>query len=102
MKKKGSRAWATRVLIAQLILLFFTFILIGITGDFVANINSQNYFTYATDDFIPKYRIVQTELAFGILLMFSSLIYVGLYIFITYIALWKPFHTIDTNHLFHE
>jgi hypothetical protein len=87
--------WATIALIAQLILLVFTFILIGITGNFVSA-----YGIYGS--VYAGYGIVQAELAFGILLMFSALVYIGIYIFVTYVALWAPFHTIDTGHLFHE
>jgi hypothetical protein len=47
-----------------------------------------------------KYGVIQAELAFGILLMFSGLAYIGIYIFVTIMALWRPFHTIDTGHLF--
>lgn len=82
----------------------FTFILIGITGDYVSTINCYNYYKIFidTNGLIRKYRVIQAELVFGILLMFSGLIYVGIYTFVTYIALWKPFHAIDTAHLFHE
>jgi hypothetical protein len=87
--------WATIALIAQLILLVFTFILIGITGNFVS-IAGPVLSGYS------GLQIVQAELAFGILLMFSGLVYIGIYIFVTYVALWVPFGTIDSGHLFHE
>jgi hypothetical protein len=101
--------WATIALIAQLILLVFTFILIGITGNFVSVYGNygSNYGIYGSvygiyNSGYSGLQIVQAELAFGILLMFSGLVYIGIYIFVTYVALWVPFHTIDTGHLFHE
>jgi hypothetical protein len=54
------------------------------------------------DSYVTKYKIVQAQLAFGILLMFSGFTYVGIYIYVTYAALWEPYQTLDTSHLFHE
>jgi uncharacterized membrane protein len=101
-KKDGSRVWASRVLIAQIILIMFTCILVGITGDYVSRNSLLFDWSVLYDRSNQKYRIVQTELAFGILLMFSGLAYIGIYIFVTYIALWKPFHTFDTANLFQK
>jgi len=103
--------WATRALIAQLVLLIFTFILIGIAGNFVetggySSRDDISSYIYDLDDFpdsySTKYKLTQAQLAFGILLMFSGFTYVGIYIYVTYVALWQPYHTLDTNHIFHE
>ena len=51
--------------------------------------------------FTTKYGIVRAQLAFGILLMFTGLTYVVIYGYVTYIALWRPHHTLDTDHIFH-
>ena len=109
-----SRLWATRALIAEIVLLVFTLILIGITGDYVQNggyayswysytaSSSSSATTYATSIFTTKFQITQAQLAFGILLMFSGWTYVGIYIYVTVVALWKPFNTLDLPHLFRE
>jgi hypothetical protein len=100
--------WATRVLISQLVLIVFTLILIGITGNYVQTggyISSNVYSSYVSDtssSYNTKYHIIQAQLAFGILLMFSGFTYVGIYIYVTYVALWQTYHTLDTGHLFHE
>jgi hypothetical protein len=109
-KQNASRIWATRVFIAQIVLLIFTFILIGITGNYVqtyAYFGSGIYTSYSSiywnwDKYTTKYRIIQAQLAFGILLMFSGFTYVGIYIYVTIVALWQPYHTLDTDHLFRE
>jgi hypothetical protein len=109
-KKDASRRWATIVLIAQLVLLVFTFILIGITGNFIQTGGYSSYdmniygipISYIPNSYITKYKLIQAQLAFGILLMFSVFTYIGIYIYVTYVALWQPYHTIDTGHLFHE
>ena len=103
--------WATRALIAQLVLLVFTFILVGITGDYVQN-NGYLYSSYSSSltgysstsstVYTTKYQITQAQLAFGIMLMFSGFFYVGLYVYWTIVALWRPHHTLDTPHLFRE
>ena len=104
--KDGSRVWATIVLIAQIVLLIFTFILIGITGNYVQTESTQyslyNIVSSSSDPYPTKYRIVQAELAFGILLMFSGLTYIGIYIYVTIAGLWQPFQTLDTGHLFRQ
>ncbi|CAF1398821.1 unnamed protein product, partial [Rotaria magnacalcarata] len=102
-----SRVWATRVLIAQMVLLLFTFILIGIVNNFVSSnsfLVSSAYIGYYELDSnsVAKYRVMQAQLAFIILLMFAGFAYVGFYLFVTYVALWKPFGTLDTPHLFSE
>ena len=107
-----SRFWATRALIAELVLLLFSFILIGIAGDYVQSSGyltssyygvSYNWASTITDSsaLSTKLKITQAQLAFGILLMFSGWIYVGLYLYVTYIALWRPYKTLDLSHLFH-
>lgn len=107
----GSRVWATRALIAQLVLLVFTFILIGIAGSYVQNngyLYSSSYSsltggsTTSSAVYTNKYQITQAQLAFGIMLMFSGLVYVGAYMYVTFVALWQPHHTLDTPHLFRE
>ncbi|CAF3664054.1 unnamed protein product [Rotaria socialis] len=106
-----SRFWATGVFIAQILLLVFTFILIGIVGNFVST-NSNAYSASSNTSvgsvadifasFRTKYRIMQAQLAFAIILMFTGLGYVIFYMLITYLALWKPFHTLDVSHLFQQ
>ncbi|CAF3772188.1 unnamed protein product [Rotaria magnacalcarata] len=106
-----SRLWATRVFIAQILLLVFTFILIGIVGNFIST-NSNAYSASSSTSigsvadmfasFRTKYRIMQAQLAFAIILMFTGLGYVIFYILLTYLALWKPFHTLDISHLFQK
>ena len=103
--------WATLTLIAQLVLLFFTFILIGIAGNYIQN-NGYLYSSYysaltgysskSPAVYNTKYQITQAQLAFGILMMFSGFFYVGMYMYVTLIALWQPHHTLDTAHLFRE
>jgi hypothetical protein len=103
--------WATRVLIAQLVLLIFTFILIGIAGKFVETGGYSSSYDFAryisdpvgfADSYTTKYKLTQAQLAFGVLLMFSGFTYVGIYIYVTYVALWQPYQTLDTDHIFHE
>jgi len=45
---------------------------------------------------------MQAQLAFAILLMFAGFAYVIFYGVVTYLALWKPFQTLDTPHLLRE
>jgi hypothetical protein len=59
--------------------------------------DATSYKNYET-----KYQIIQAQLAFGILLMFSGFTYVGIYIYVTIVALWKPYGTLDTDHLFRQ
>jgi hypothetical protein len=107
-KKDGSRLWATIVLIAQIVLLIFTFILIGITGSYVqsggysyiSSYSVSSYGTVSSGSYTTKYQIVQAQLAFGVLLMFSGFTYIGIYIYVTIVGLWKPFGTLDNDHLF--
>jgi hypothetical protein len=104
LKWNLSRFWATRVCIAQIVLLVFCFILIGIDGNFVQTqqgISSLSGTTYV-NNFSTKYQIIQAQLAFGILLLFAGLAYIIYYGVITYLALWKPYNTLDTPHLFRE
>ncbi len=108
MRWDRSRFRATRVFIAQLVLIVFTLILIGIVGNFVStnaavvslysssSVGTTNY----GNNFSTKYKIMQAQLAFAILLLFSGLAYVIFYCVVTYLALWKPFQTLDTAHLF--
>lgn len=102
-----SRVWATRVFIAEIVLIVFSFILIGIVGSFVSagayvystySSSSINYLTYG-NNYSTKYAIMQAQLAFGILLLFSGVAYIVFYCVVTYLALWKPFQTLDTPHL---
>lgn len=104
-RKDSCRMWATRVLIAQICLLVFTFVLIGIKGDYVQkwsrSISLYHISSNTIDNpFSNKYRIVQAQLAFGILLMFTGFTYIAIYGYVTYTALWRPHHTLDTDHLF--
>ncbi len=45
---------------------------------------------------------MQAQLAFAILLLFAGFAYIIYYVVITYLALWKPYNTLDTPHLFRE
>lgn len=108
-RKQRARVWATRVMIGQIVLLIFSFILIGIAGNYVsANsaITSNTYSAYSSSysstssNLSQKYQVMQAQLAFAILLMFSGWFYVIFYLVVTYLALWRPFHTLDIPHLF--
>ena len=109
-KWNRTRVWCTRVLILQLVLLVFTFILIGIAGNYVS---SAGYITtiYGTSStstdsttsaYTTKYQITQAQLAFGILLMFCGLAYVIFYAVVTYLTVWKVHGNLDLPHLFQE
>lgn len=105
-KWNRSRLWATRVCIAQIVLLVFCFILIGIVGNYVS-VQQSLVSLYTTDSisastFAVKYQIMQAQLAFAILLLFAGIAYIVYYCVVTYLALWKPFQTLDTPHLFRE
>ena len=108
LKWERSRVWATRVFIAQIVLLLFTFILIGIVGSFISANGTiysvySSFYSYSTTygkSFQAKYQVMQAQLAFAILLMFCGWTYLIYYCIVTYLALWKPFHTLDTPHLF--
>jgi hypothetical protein len=45
---------------------------------------------------------MRAQLAFGILLLFAGIAYLIFYGVVTYLALWKPYHNLDTSHLFRE
>jgi len=45
---------------------------------------------------------MQAQLAFAILLLFAGIAYLIFYGVVTYLALWKPFKTLDIPHLFRE
>jgi hypothetical protein len=100
--------WATIVLIAQIVLLVFTCILIGITGHYIQTdgyiySSSSDVNSYGTDSSGPyatKHQLVQAQLTAGSVLMFSGFIYIGIYIYVTIVGLWKPFGTLDIGHLF--
>lgn len=98
--------WASRALIAQIVLLVFTFILIGITGNYIqAGViyNTFNYYGLAIDNPADtKYRIIAAQLSFGIFLMLSGFTYIAIYSYVTYVALWRPYHTLDVDHLFRQ
>ena len=101
----ASRPWATGVLIAQLILVIFATVLIGITGSFLAS--TAYYLSLLTENsstslFQTKLQIIQAQLAFGVLLMVSGLVYVALYIYVTVVAVWQPSQSLDCAHLFRE
>ena len=84
-------------------LLVFSFVLIGIVGSFVSAgtyvlsvySSSSTYSSVYGNDYITKYQIMQAQLAFAILLMFSGIAYVIFYCVVTYLAIWKPFNTLD-------
>ncbi|CAF1128055.1 unnamed protein product [Adineta steineri] len=95
-RKSRSRIWSTRTLITQLILILFTFILISITGHYIEN-NSVFVTALSPNSYQVKYHLMQAQLASAVLLMFSGLTYILIYISISYIALWQPFHTLDIN-----
>ena len=107
-KWSRTRVWCTRVLILQLVLLVFTFILIGIAGNFVSTFGyvTTLYGTSSsnseTSSFVTKYHIMQAQLAFGILLMFCGFAYVIFYAVVTYLTIWKVHGNLDLPHLFQE
>ncbi len=85
--------------------------MIGIVGSFVSSYgsvvslytgSSSAYTTTYGSHFAAKYQVMQAQLAFVILLLFAGIAYVIFYCVVTYLALWKPFHTLDTPHLFRE
>jgi hypothetical protein len=85
--------------------------MIGIVGSFVSangsvvslyTGSSSTYTTIYGSNFGSKYHVMQAQLAFVILLLFAGIAYVIFYCVVTYLALWKPFHTLDTPHLFRE
>lgn len=99
VKFNRTRPWCTRVLIAQVVLLIFSFILVGIDGSYV----SVNVITNTVaSNLTTKYRIIQASLAFAILLMISGWAYLIFYMVVTYLAVWKPLKTLDLRHLFVE
>ena len=104
-KKDGARKFASIALIGQIVLLIFSFILIGITGSYVSTGGYYNSYYSISPTGTPgasttKYQIVQAQLAFGVLMMFSVWVYIGIYIYVTIVALWIPYHTIDAGHAF--
>jgi hypothetical protein len=80
--------------------MIFTFVLIGITGNYVQTYGDAS--SIESGSVAIKCQLIQAELAFGILLMFSGFTYIGIYIYVTYVALWLPYHTLDTDHPFYE
>ena len=105
LRKHGSRRFATVALIGQIILIIFSFILIGITGNYLStggyyNSSYSISLTNSSDAYATKYKIVQAELAFGVLMLCSGLVYIGIYIYVTIAALWIPHHTIAAGHAF--
>lgn len=105
-KFNRSRVWATRVCIAQIVLLVFCLILIGIVGNYVSThqtlVSLESIYSISTSTFTTKYKIMQAQLAFAILLLFAGIAYIVYYCVVTYLALWRPYHTLDTPHLFRE
>ena len=99
-KKNGSKDYSTRVLIAQIILVIFSIILIGITGNYVQTGGYVLSYTYgytltcgsssSTTCYTTKYQLVQAQLAFGVLMMFSGFSYIAIYIYLCYIVIWRP------------
>ncbi|CAF4728652.1 unnamed protein product [Rotaria socialis] len=106
IKWERSRVWATRVFIAQAVMLVFSFVLIGIVGSYVSSYSATAAATttysayYSTTNLTTKYHVMQAQLAFAIILMFSGFTYVTFYLVVTYLALWRPFQTLDLPHLF--
>ncbi len=106
LKWNRTRVWATRVGIAQIVLLVFCFIIIGIVGNYVSTQQGVTslYGSYSifTSTFSSKYQLMQAQLAFAIRLLFAGIAYIIYYGVVTYLALWKPFGTLDTPHLFRQ
>ena len=106
VKFDRSRVWATYVCIAQIVLLVFCFILIGIVGNYVSTqqtlVSLYGSYSISASTFQTKYQIMQAQLAFAILLLFSGIAYIVYYCVVTYLALWRPHRTLDTPHLFRE
>ncbi|CAF1329748.1 unnamed protein product [Didymodactylos carnosus] len=65
LRKDRSRQWSTYVLFAQILLIVFCLIIIGIDGNFVQTWNGL----YNLSGFVNKYRIIQAQLAFAILMI---------------------------------
>jgi hypothetical protein len=83
---------ASKVLIAQIVLLVCTFILIRITSNYIqtSGYDYPDLVILITDEslnkYVAKYRITEAQLVFGILLMFSGFTFVGIYIYVTIIS----------------
>ena len=76
----------TKSTIAQICHLAFILVLIGISGNYVdTHILSEQEKSAAS-----KYRLHQAQLAFAILMLFSILAFLGLYIYLIFIV--KNFH----------
>jgi hypothetical protein len=91
-KRDASKVWATKFLIAQIVLLVCTFILIRIKSNYIqtSGYDYPDLVTLITDGslnkYVAKYRITEAQLVFGILLMFSGFTFVGIYIYVTIIS----------------
>ena len=90
-------------------LLVFTFILIGIVGNYIQN-NGYLYSSFYSSltrsstswlsVYTSKYPIAQAQLSFGILMMFSGLFYVAIYIYAVISIAWRSYHAMNTFHVF--
>jgi hypothetical protein len=79
--------------ITQCILFLFTIILIGITGDYVnKHGGTSDYcsngiigFDEAYKYLCTKYQLHQAQLAFAILMFFSAILFIGLFIYLYFV-----------------
>ncbi|CAF0873030.1 unnamed protein product [Adineta steineri] len=106
-KWKRTRVHATRVLICQIILLIFSFTIIGIVGSYLTINNTSYYYSgyyfysssFSLSNLSTKYKLMQTQVACSALIMVTGFVYIIFYSIITYLAMWKSFHTLDTANL---
>ncbi len=88
------RMWIINV-ITQSVLFLFTIILIGITGDYVTKHRAASVL-YCSSDLTDldisyeyqctKYQLHQAQLAFAILMFFSALLFIGLFLYLYFIV----------------
>lgn len=88
------RMWMINA-VTQCILFLFAIILIGITGDYV-NKHHVVISDYCSSDFTDldksskypctKYQLHQAQLAFAILMLFSAILYIGLFLYLYFVV----------------
>lgn len=74
-------------LIAQIVLFVFSFILIGISGSYVASYEVGSYYTTVSSAQRSKYQVMQAQLAFAILLMFTGLVCIVFYSIVLFLKI---------------
>ncbi|CAF1668014.1 unnamed protein product [Didymodactylos carnosus] len=76
--RKHSFKWANYALIAQVILVCFAIIIVGIDGDFIRN---SAYVGLSSVTAYTKYQILQAQIAFAVIMMFLGLVYIAIYLY---------------------